>query len=79
MIEGEIRPFRGDYRSAIATINGFAGRIGEQPDVAEVRILKLPLNVNPTLTLSGNTIDTPEQSQNATAEFKLLVVLKPKT
>jgi hypothetical protein len=79
VIEGEIRPFRGDYRSAIATINGFAGRIGDQPDVAEVRVLKLPLNVNPTLTLSGNTIDSPEQSQNATAEFKLLVVLKPKT
>ena len=79
VIEGEIRPFRGDYRSAIATINGFAARIGEQPDVAEVRVVKLPLNVNPSLTLSGNTIDTPEQSQNATAEFKLLVVLKPKT
>jgi hypothetical protein len=79
VIEGEIRPFRGDYRSAIATINGFAGRIGDQADVAEVRVLKLPLNVNPTLTLSGNTIDSPEQSQNATAEFKLLVVLKPKT
>ena len=79
VVEGEIRPFRGDYRSAIATINGFAGPIGENPDVAEVRVVKLPLNVNPTLPLSGNTIDNPEQSQNATAEFKLLVVLKPKT
>ena len=79
VVEGEIRPFRGDYRSAIATINGFANRIGEEPDVAEVRVIKLPLNVNPTMPLSGNTIDNPEQSQNATAEFKLLVVLKPKT
>jgi hypothetical protein len=79
VIEGEIRPFRGDYRSAIATITGFAGRIGQEPDVAEVRVIKLPLNVNPSLSLSGSTIDNPEQSQNATADFKLLVVLKPST
>ena len=79
LIEGEIRPFRGDYRSAIATINGFAARIGEEADVQEVRVVKLPLNVNPSLALSGNTVDNPEQSRNATAEFKLVVVLKPTT
>ena len=79
VIEGEIRPFRGDYRSAIATINSLAGRIGGEPDVAEVRVVKLPLNVNPSLPLAGNTLDSAEQAQNATAEFKLLVVLKPKT
>ena len=77
LIEGEIRPFRGDYRSAIVTINGLASRLAEEPEVAEVRVVKLPLNVNPTLSLSGNTLDNPEQSGNATAEFKLLVVLKP--
>ncbi len=77
LIEGEIRPFRGDYRNAIVTINGFASRLAEQPGVAEVRVVKLPLNVNPTLSLSGNTVDNPEQSANATAEFKLLLILKP--
>jgi hypothetical protein len=77
VVDGEIRPFRGDYRSAIGTINGFAARIGAEPAVAEVRVVRLPLNVNPSMTLSGNTIDNPEQTQNATAEFKVLVVLKP--
>lgn len=77
LVDGEIRPFRGDYRSAIVTINGFASRIAEEPDVAEVRVVKLPLNVNPSLTLSGNTLDNPEQSANATAEFRLLILLKP--
>lgn len=77
LIGGEIRPFRGDYRSAIATINGFAGVLEKDPAVAEVRVVKLPLNVNPSLSLSGNTLDNPEQSQNATAEFKLVVILKP--
>jgi hypothetical protein len=77
LIGGEVRPFRGDYRSAIATINGFADVLEKDPAVAEVRVVKLPLNVNPSLPLSGNTLDNPEQSQNATAEFKLVVILKP--
>lgn len=76
LVDGEIRPFRGDYRSAIATINGMAARIADEPDVAEVQVVKLPLNVNPALSLSGNTAEAAEQ-QVATAEFKLLVVMKP--
>lgn len=77
VIEGEIRPFRGDFRAAINTINAFAGRLAKDPAVAEVRVTKLPLNVNPSLSLAGNTLDTPEQS--GTADFKLLVVFKPNT
>ncbi|HSN41158.1 MAG TPA: hypothetical protein VLT92_13285 [Burkholderiales bacterium] len=77
LIEGEIRPFHGDYRSAIAAINAFASRLARDPMIAEARILKLPLNVNPTLALSGNTLETREQS--GTADFKLLLVMKPKT
>jgi hypothetical protein len=75
LIDGEVRPFRGDYRSAIATINGFADRLRDEPDVSEVKVVKLPLNVNPALSLSGNTLDNPEQ-QGGTAEFKLVLVLK---
>jgi hypothetical protein len=76
LIDGEIRPFRGDYRAAIVTINGIAARIAEESEVAEVQVVKLPLNVNPALSLSGNTADAAEQ-QTSTAEFKLLVVMKP--
>jgi hypothetical protein len=78
LLEGEIRPFRGDYRGAIQTINEFADRLARDPEIAEVRIVKLPLNVNPTLALAGNTLDTREQT-GATAEFKLLIVMKRKT
>lgn len=74
LIDGEVRPFRGDYRSAIVTINGFADRLRDEPEVADVRVVKLPLNVNPALSLSGNTLDNPEQG--GTAEFKLLMVLR---
>jgi hypothetical protein len=77
LIEGQVSPFRGDYRAAIGAINDFAARLGKEPAVAEVRIDKLPLNVSPTLSLTGNTLDSPDQS--AIAEFKLLIVLKPNT
>lgn len=75
MIQGEVRPFRGNYREAIEIINGFADRIERDSSVAEVRVIKLPLDVNPTLQLSGNTLDNPEQT--GTADFRLLVVFKP--
>ena len=74
LVNGEVRPFRGDYRSAIDTINRFADQLREDPEVSEVRVMKLPLNVNPALALSGNTLDNPEQ--HGTAEFTLLLVLK---
>jgi hypothetical protein len=74
IIDGEVRPFRGDYRSAIETINGFADQLREEPEVSEVKVVRLPLNVNPTLSLSGNTLDNPEQ--RGTAEFSLLLVLR---
>lgn len=77
LIDGEIRPFRGDYRDAIDTINGFADRLREEPEVSEVKVVKLPLNVNPALSLSGNTLDNPEQ--RGTAQFKMLLVLKSST
>ena len=35
--------------------------LSQQPKVAEVKVAKLPLNINPTLTLSGNTTESREQ------------------
>jgi hypothetical protein len=75
IVEGEIKPFRGDYRAAVATINAFAERLGRDAAVAEARIVKLPLNVDPALALAGNTLDSREQG--GAAEFRVLVVLKP--
>lgn len=77
-LSGEIRPFNGDYRAAIETINGLAARLRADPAVAEVRTTKMPLNVSPTAALSGNTLDA-SRPQRGTAEFELSVVLKPRT
>ncbi|OGA50517.1 MAG: hypothetical protein A3G24_22235 [Betaproteobacteria bacterium RIFCSPLOWO2_12_FULL_62_13] len=75
LIDGEVRPFRGDHRAAIETINGFANLLSQQPEVAEVKITKLPLNISPASALSGNT--TEGGGLAGTAEFKLLLVFKP--
>jgi hypothetical protein len=75
-VSGEIRNFRGDYRAAIETINGLAERLRAHASVAEVRSIKMPLDVSPKAVLSGNTLET--RAETATAEFELAIVLKPK-
>jgi hypothetical protein len=76
-ITGEVRPFRGDYRAAIDTINGLAERLRQNPSVAEVRANRMPLNVSPTAALSGNT-QASTRPEASTAEFELVVVFKPR-
>jgi hypothetical protein len=75
LIEGEVRPFRGDYRAAIETINRFVESLSQQPEVAAVKIVHLPLNISPDTSLSGNTANSAREQADK-AEFKLLVVLK---
>jgi hypothetical protein len=75
VIEAEIRPFKGDYRSAIGAIDTFVERLSGEKGVAAVRILQLPINVSQTSVLSGNTAKET-QVQTATAQFKLELVLR---
>lgn len=75
VISGEIRPFQGDYRAAIESVNRMAERLAKDPAVAEVKVTKFPLNVNSELALSGNTRDAAEQS--GVADFKIALTLKP--
>ncbi len=77
LLSGQIRDFKGDFRSAIASIQALADHLSKDPEVQSVRIVQLPLNASPTLALSGNTADSPAQS--GTAEFKMVVVLKQRT
>ncbi|MEN3354368.1 MAG: hypothetical protein V7640_2526 [Betaproteobacteria bacterium] len=76
-VTGEIRPFRGDYRAAIDSINGLVSRLREHPDIAEVRTTKMPLNVSPKTALTGNTLDA-SRSETASADFELVIVFKPR-
>jgi hypothetical protein len=76
VIDAEIRPFKGDYRSAIAAIDNFVERLSKEKGVAAVRVLQLPINVSQTSVLSGNTAKET-QVQTATAQFQLELSLKP--
>lgn len=74
-IEAEIHPFDGDYRVALESINKFAQTLRQDPAVADVRIAALPLNVSPTMSLSGSTSDSP--TRGGTAPFRLNLVFRP--
>ena len=74
-VEAEIRPFTGDYRSALALIERFASALRSQANVAQVTIAKLPVNLDPASTLSGSTQDSLDAKPGA-AQFKLSLVLK---
>ena len=60
-----------------ASPDAFAQRLRAHPAVAEVRLTKMPLNVSPKAVLSGNTLDS--RTSSGSAEFELVIVLKPLT
>jgi hypothetical protein len=64
-IEAEIRPFHGDFRATLDDINGFVEALKKDPRVAEVRVVTLPLNVNPNMALTGSTTDTGARATSA--------------
>jgi hypothetical protein len=74
LIVGEIQPFSGDYRTAVATIRDFADRLRKNPAVADVKIVKLPLDENSRQTLSGSTATRTEQQTSA--QFEINVTLQ---
>ena len=73
-LDGDIMPFSGDYRAAIETINLLVDSFKHDALVANVNILQLPLNINPSAGLSGSASIRPDQSLGA--HFKLKITLK---
>ena len=73
-LDGDIMPFSGDYRAAIETINLLVDSFKHDALVANVTILQLPLNINPSAGLSGSASIRPDQSLGA--HFKLKITLK---
>ncbi|BCB25554.1 hypothetical protein SKTS_04400 [Sulfurimicrobium lacus] len=75
LVEGEIRPFHGDYRSAMASVNRFAGKMAHDPEIASVSVVEMPLNIHSSNALSGNTLDAGT-NETMRAEFKIKIVMK---
>ena len=72
LIKGHIKPFNGNYREAIATIDRFAGSVRSQAAVEDVKTVTLPLNVGPETSLQGSTSEEPATKE---ANFAVRVVL----
>lgn len=70
-IDGEIQPFNGDYRLAVGTIRAFSDTLRRHPAVADVRILKLPLDDSSKQSLSGSTATRSENTVGAQFEIGL--------
>jgi len=70
VIENKVSPFDGNFRQAISLINEFAETLRSQPDVYDVSILSLPLDVSSDSSMQGNV-----NSTQAEALFSLRVVL----
>ena len=73
IVYGEIAHFAGDYRAAMNIINNFAQRLAQDTAVAEVRALKLPLDVRSESGLNGSTAAVPGQGA---AQFEIAVVFR---
>ncbi|MEM7540806.1 MAG: hypothetical protein AAF384_04375 [Pseudomonadota bacterium] len=70
-LKGRIEPFSGNFREAIATIDGLVEELELLPDIEEVTVLEYPLDVSSDSDVSGSATDSQERQ---TAEFRLKVV-----
>jgi len=73
IVQGEVTRFSGDYRAAMDSINSFLQLIASENAVAEVKVLKLPLDVSSKSGLNGSTMGVPGKE---TAQFEIAVIFK---
>ena len=71
LVGARIEPFDGDHRAALDTIRGFAGTLAALPGVEHVEVVKLPLDLSPERTLSGEA-----GTSAGAAEFEIRVALR---
>ncbi|MBI1732985.1 MAG: hypothetical protein HYR49_09495 [Gammaproteobacteria bacterium] len=69
-INGRLAPFDGDFRKAIGAIDALAESLRASPDVREVQVLSLPLDISSSANLQGSSSAT-----KAEAVFSLRIVL----
>ena len=74
-VTARIEPFDGNYRQALATVRRFADSLRGLPEVDDVTVESMPLDIGPDATLSGSAKDIAGRD---TAVFELRIALKPK-
>ena len=53
-MSAHLEPFDGDFRKAIAVVDGLASELKTMPQVKQVEVLQYPLDVRPEASLSGS-------------------------
>lgn len=74
VVSAEVRSYQGDHRAAMNSIREFIRRLAADQRVAQVSVLRLPLDLDPTAGLNGSTVS---QQATASAPFQVAVVLRP--
>lgn len=77
LVEGEVRPFHGDYRGAMESVERFVGSMAQDKDVAGVSATRMPLDIHSSTALSGNVLAGGDEPRRA--EFRIRVQLKGRT
>ena len=72
-VKGRVDPFSGNYREALELVSQFADTLRELPDVEDVQVLDLPLDIGSDEPLAGSTTRRED-----TAPFELRVVIREK-
>jgi len=73
-IQGQVDPFDGDYREALAMVRQFAATLLGLPGVEAVNVVELPLDIGSGSSLAGDTA-----RKAGAAPFELRVVLRDKS
>jgi hypothetical protein len=77
-MDGEIKNFSGDYRAAQSSVEKLIETLRMNKQVAQVTILRQPVNTSSHVSLQGSTLDNNTQQQDP-AHFELKLILKPET
>ena len=70
-VDGEVRPFQGNYRDAMADVNLFMAELRQHSRIEQVDAIHMPINRDPQSSLRLSA-----QEGAATATFKLKLLLK---
>lgn len=74
IISAEVKNHEGDQRGVLARIREFTARLAASGQVAEVRVLRLPVDLNPETGLSGSTLGG---SKGSDSQFGVAVAFRP--
>ncbi|UCD68209.1 MAG: hypothetical protein JSW48_15765 [Betaproteobacteria bacterium] len=73
IVGAEVLSYKGDHQAALRDIRAFTHRLAGDERVAQVAVIRLPLDLDPNAGLNGST--ATEQTRQA-APFEVAVVLK---